>query len=65
VVDLGAAFARAVDFLVNVLERSHGSKNVRCGLRIPASTAEEKHDQNGAADHRGDDRNHVQERRHA
>ena len=36
VVDLGAAVARAVDLPVDVLERSHGSKNVGRGLRIPA-----------------------------
>ena len=65
VVDLGAAFARAVDLPVNVLERSHGSKNVGRGLFIPALATEEKHDQNGSTNHRSDDRDHVQERRHA
>jgi hypothetical protein len=35
VVDLGAAFARAVDLPVNVLERSHARKNVRHRCRIP------------------------------
>jgi hypothetical protein len=36
VVDLGAAFARAVDLPVNVLERSHADKNVGPSARIPA-----------------------------
>ena len=36
VVDLGAAFARAVDLPVNVLERSHARKNVGHRARIPA-----------------------------
>ena len=36
VVDLGAAFARAVDLPVYVLERSHAGKNVGHRARIPA-----------------------------
>jgi hypothetical protein len=35
VVDLGAAFARAVDLLVDVLERSHADTNVGRRACIP------------------------------
>jgi hypothetical protein len=65
VIDLGAAIARDVDLPMDVFERSHGSKNVGRGLCIPGLLTEEKQDQNGSTNHRGDDRDHLQERRHA
>jgi hypothetical protein len=34
-------------------------------VRAFRSAAEEENDQNGAAGHRGDDRDHVEKRRHA